>query len=409
MSTIGLIALDTWVPTSRLPRAFGRLGASVVALLRSGAALANSRDLMGFLVFSGNLLADLEQLICAYRPEALVLCDHTAIREVYALIGKTDLSKDLNSLLRWSLGEPSAHKIVTSKWETAVLARTLNIPVPQQQTIDDAPSVARSGYPVVLKKEGTYGGWGTLICRSDRQTLANYVALRCGGFWRPLRRFPWLSSTLYRLTHNRQKLDSNSLIIQHYHQGMPAYTAAVAHEGEMLGALAFVAECVHPHPTGTSTVVAGIESPAMLKATEALIGATGYSGFISIDFLIGEDDGIPYLLEINPRIVNAVRFSSIFGVDLCNLFLSSFTKTSVCAQASVDPPVGRISFYPDEWLRDWRSPYLLNTPSDVPYEDPKLLAAINRTLPFVRRAMLSCGIVGTLPKAVPLSEPSALP
>jgi hypothetical protein len=296
------------------------------------------------------------------------------------------------------LGDPEGYRVVTSKWATYELAERLNLRVPKQSRIntpEEAMTFAgKVGYPIILKKENTYGGMGCYVCRSDRETLGNYLALMTSGSLRKLRRWPGVLAALHRFVTRPGAACSEPLIVQRYHEGQLAFTTAVARDGVMLGGITVVAERVHPAPTGASTVVRPIDRPELLQATEALIRQTGFSGFIGVDFILDNANGLPYLLEINPRATPVCRLGRLLGLDLCSLFAANF------ADVKLEPPapitVDTIAFFPSEWLRSWCSPHLLDAHHDVPHNDPALLGRIYRSMPLKRRIMLSIGLRGTL-------------
>ncbi len=400
MTAIALVALDDWISTARLPESFVEMGVTVVALCRSGVPLEHSRYLAASVTSTGDLGADLERLFEEYHPAALVVCDETALRKLYPLIDTPTLSPRLRSLLRRSLGDPSGLHWVISKWATGKLAEKLNLRVPAQcqaGTPEAALAFAKKvSYPIILKRDRDYGGMGCYICRSDQETLANYIALQTPGVLRKLRRWPSVLTFLHRFAAPGFAASSEPLIVQRYHEGQLAFTTAVARDGIMLGGFSVVAEQVNPLPIGASTVVRPIECPELLQATRALIRQTGISGFIGVDFILDSSDGLPYLLEINPRATPVCRLGRLLGSDLCALFAASFAGVT---RGSIIPNiVPAIALFPNEWLRSWRSPYLRNSYVDLPYHDPTLLAHIYRSLPLYRRIMLAIGLRGTLPR-----------
>jgi glutathione synthase/RimK-type ligase-like ATP-grasp enzyme len=373
---------------------------SVVALCKSGVPLQHSRYLAAAAMCTGDIRSDLERLVEEYDPAALIACDESAVRELNPLVDNSALSLQLRSLLRRSLSDPAGYRVVSSKWATGRLAEQLNIRVPKQSRIiapDQAMAFAgKVGYPIILKKENTYGGMGCYVCRSDRETLNNYHALLLPPSLRKLRHWPGLLGVIHSFASRRVTGSGEPLIVQRYHEGELAFATATARDGVMLGGFTVVAQRVNPAPNGASTVVSVIDCPELLHATEALIRQTRFSGFIGIDFILDRTDGLPYLLEINPRPTPVCSLGRLLGLDLCNLFAANFVGVTL-KPAAVPISAGTIAFFPNEWLRSWRSPYLLDAYLDVPHDDPALLAHIYRALPLGRRIMLAIGLRGTLP------------
>jgi Carbamoyl-phosphate synthase L chain, ATP binding domain len=79
-------------------------------------------------------------------------------------------------------------------------------------------------------------------------------------------------------------------------------------------------ECVNPDPFGPSTVVRYLDHPEMEATATRLVAALGLSGFASFDFVIAEDGGGAFLIELNPRTIGTIHLGRLFGHDLCGAF-----------------------------------------------------------------------------------------
>ena len=295
------------------------------------------------------------------------------------------------ALLRHSLGDPSFYPVMTSKWKTAELAASLNIATPLQSRVDTVEEArafaAKFGFPVILKREDTYGGMGCHVCRSERQLQQGFEKLR-GVSWR--RRLRAIARG--RSSAERPAAPSREpLIVQKYHEGRLAFVAAVAREGVMMSGLAAVAEAVHPAPTGASTVIRALDRPDLLEISRNLIAATRCSGFVGVDFMLDPSSPLPYLLEINPRVTPLCHLARHLGTDLCAAFAASF------AGLPVSRPLRRkadlVAMLPNEWMRDPLSPFLKEAYHDVPVDDPKLIADAYSRLPLSRRLRVSLGLL----------------
>ncbi len=128
--------------------------------------------------------------------------------------------------------------------------------------------------------------------------------------------------------------------------------------------------------TGPASVVTLAHHPGVVDATARLIEAMGVSGFVSFDF-IADDDGRAWLLECNPRPTQIVHLGPLVGVDPARALAAALRQvpTSGCETPATELPV---AFFPQEWRRDPRSANLLRLYHDVPWDDPKLLAAMIR-------------------------------
>ena len=389
---VGLLALDRWISSARVAEALQASELRVGAFCEARSPLAATRHVDQLVPIDGTgLHPALEQFCASRRPVALVPCDERAVRALHALFADRSTTTGLRELIRRSLGDPLGYAVATSKWSTQALASRLGLRVPVQHrvaSVREALGFATTwGYPVILKREGTYGGIGCRVCRSDRDILSGYRGLLAPGRLHKLkgRAEAWMG-----WRNGGSGRSAEQLIIQRFHEGQLAFTAAVARDGVMLKGLATLAERVHPQPTGASTVVRLRDTPDLIEMTEILVRELGYSGFIGVDFIIEHASGLAYLLEINPRVTPVTALGRRLGHDLCAAFAESF--------AGAIPPLREqeatiAALFPNEWLRDPASPFLSTAYHDVPLQDPELMAWIYRHLPVPRRLMLQSGML----------------
>jgi predicted ATP-grasp superfamily ATP-dependent carboligase len=87
------------------------------------------------------------------------------------------------------------------------------------------------------------------------------------------------------------------------------------HGGRVLASFAQVAHRTTPPLGGTSAVRESIPMPADLyEWSVALLAALAYDGYAEVEFRRGAD-GVPRLMEINPRLSASVEVASRSGVD----------------------------------------------------------------------------------------------
>ena len=94
----------------------------------------------------------------------------------------------------------------------------------------------------------------------------------------------------------------------------------VAEQGEVLVAAAYRAFSAPDDPEGPPVDIQIEEKPDQLEATRRFVAALGYSGPFAIDFL---DDGVPYLLDFNPRFFGTWAAMQSAGVDLLGAYLAT--------------------------------------------------------------------------------------
>ena len=121
-------------------------------------------------------------------------------------------------------------------------------------------------------------------------------ALTCSG--RGLERLPAGSA----LPEGRPGLD---ILVQKVLSGPHSSTFSVAHQGRVIGTVVYRPEI----SSGTVAVAFRLlrEAPAETEWVEEFVGKTGHSGFISFDFIAGED-GRPTAIECNPRVTSGIHF-----------------------------------------------------------------------------------------------------
>jgi hypothetical protein len=120
-----------------------------------------------------------------------------------------------------------------------------------------------------------------------------------------------------------------------------------------------------------------VQSPRTRANSEALCRGFGIAGFFNVQFVIDTQTGIAYLLEINRRVVTHMHLGERVGRDLGRALLRALEGKPAEAPPAVDEDAGgTVVVFPREWLRDQHSPYLVEFPVDVPWDDPELIAAM---------------------------------
>jgi glutathione synthase/RimK-type ligase-like ATP-grasp enzyme len=378
------IALDDWLSSARLPRALKSAGLEVVALCGSASPLRLTRHISSQIILdeATELVEQLERIVEDYSPIAVIPSDEQTVRHLHAIVTTGSGSLRLLELLRRSLGDSHSYETVSSKWATAELARRLDILVPRQslvRTVAEAIAFARDvGFPIILKREDTYGGMGCIVCRSEGQTWRAIARLRFGPLLHRRMRSRRTAGAWEVALHSRE-----AFIVQRYQEGPLAFSACVASNGRMISGLTVIAERVNPAPTGASTVVRALERPDLLEISAKLIEATGCSGFIGFDFILDGKTDQPYLLEINPRVTPLCQVSGLLGTDLCAAFAESFA--GIPARTPTRRTTDCVAFFPDEWLRDPASAYFKTAYHDIPVDDESLIALAETRLRLRQR------------------------
>jgi hypothetical protein len=101
------------------------------------------------------------------------------------------------------------------------------------------------------------------------------------------------------------------------------------------------------------------------------------SGLFFAEFILDPLTGEPLLLEINRRVSPATHRGEARNVDFCAALHAAMRGTRSTSRPALDDGEEGISVhFPQEWLRDPSSRYLIDYPSDVPWDEPDLIRAL---------------------------------
>jgi predicted ATP-grasp superfamily ATP-dependent carboligase len=363
-----------WLGTARMPRVLARAGFDV-ALLAPRDSLATKSRYVSRTAFLSESATPVEwllrliQVIDTVSPELLVPCDEMAVRLLFALAVepppgfKPALRARLVSLITSSLGDPRFYEPSIDKTMLPAAADTLGIPVPPYALatrIDDAINHAATlGYPVVLKRRFGFAGQGVAVV-STREELTD-AAQRL------------LRPDQLDLGEHREP----QLLVQAFITGPYRSQALVALRGEPLASFGWERHVATTPVKGQTSVLRFVRSPETRAFSEALCRGFGIGGFFNVQFVVDERTGDAYLLEINRRIVTHTHLGERVGQDLGRALLRALEGKPAEAAPTVDEAVGgTVVIFPREWLRDPGSRHLAEFPSDVPWDDPELVAAM---------------------------------
>lgn len=283
--------------------------------------------------------------------------------------------KHTHRLIRDSLYPRSTDPIVLHKEAFIERCHQWEVRAPENIPIrdhNDAMEKARAlGYPVMLKASHGSGGSGVHICRSEKELSAKLQSL--------LPQHVPLTTQFMRAVKNLVFINSldgyrRQFSLQQYVPGSVGMCPFVALNGVLLAANPMLKVRCHPPPTGPSSVVKGYNDPEIVSFVRTLVQQLGYSGFGSIDFVIGED-GKAYVIELNPRPVPVSHFSGEFGNDLALCFGLALNGSRVPRSAFHE---FLVALYPNELRRDPDSEFIRDAHHDVPLAEPRLREALKR-------------------------------
>ncbi|HEU5035698.1 MAG TPA: thioesterase domain-containing protein [Nocardioides sp.] len=322
----------------------------------------------------------LRRAIEASRPDLVVPFDdrtRQALTRLHAAADPhTDSGRRIRECIERSLGSPDGYPWAYSRAALMTLARESGVLCPPTAIVRSAADVCawreRNPGPAVLKTDGSWGGRGIVVVRTDADVRAA---------WRQLHRRPPVARALKRLVVERDPWALRArlsgarptLSVQAYVEGRPANAAIACHRGTPLGEVqAAVVES--DGPTGPSTVLEIIDHPDIAYAVKSVVSNLELSGLCGLDFVLDED-GHAHLIELNPRATPTSHLVGVDGTDLLAALRAAHGDETPTARPATYP-AGRVALFPQELLRDAASPHLRTAHHDVPRHAPDLVAHV---------------------------------
>ena len=370
-----LVATATkWLGTARMPRSLAKAGFEVSLLAPKGTLAEHSR----FVTRVGHLpdnasprqwIYAFAAMVKATSPRLVVPCDDLAFRLMQMLVQappqnlQATLRLQLAALVTDSLGDPAFYNTSVDKLRLPAAAAAVGVRMPASTvvaTVAEAEAFAAlHGYPVVLKRSYSSAGDGVEIA-PDRAGLDHaFGALsRAGAI------DLWGSA-------------SKGLLAQAHIAGRTKNYTVLAWKGTLLTGYASEKLIANPVAKGPSTVARYHCSPEIRDMAVKLARGFGITGLAALECLVDERSGIPYLIEINRRLVPGGHRGSQFGVDHAAALHAAVHGLPSPTRADLDPGEEHLGVhFPQEWLRDPESQWLRVHPVDVPWDDPALMEAM---------------------------------
>lgn len=403
-----------WFPTARLAMALTNAGCVVEALCPSGHPLRRIGTVHQTHAYSGLApLGSFAAAIAAAEPDIIVPGDDLATWHLQSLYRQEQSSAKqdpktgtISALIERSLGAAESFPVVYSRSDFIALAHAEGIRAPQAEVIRDVEHlrtwISRTGFPTVLKANGTSGGDGVRIVHSVKEAEAAF---------RKLQAPPLLARAAKRALVDQDKtLVWPSLLRRHsvvsaqaFIKGHEATSTICCWKGRVLASLHF--EVVKKASSaGHATVVRLIENAEMAAAAEKIARKLDLSGFYGFDFMIEAGTGNAYIIEVNPRATQVGHLSLGPGHDLPAALYAALSGEAVQPAPKVTEK-DTIALFPQEWIRDPESVYLRSAYHDVPWNEPELMRECVNS-----RRKQSAWYSRSVPTsaAVPLPEPTAV-
>lgn len=173
------------------------------------------------------------------------------------------------------------------------IAHKLGIPVPRTVSIEALRNGAgrNLNFPVLIKPKQGGGAWGIEQANSRREL--NHLLQKQNHADRPWERF----------------------FVQEKIKGTVHCVAMVMNHGDLKGHLVYQQLRDLPFSGGQATLRISIENPQAVDLMKRLLGHLHWHGICQADFLVAEETGTPYLIDINPRFWGSLVQGIASGVD----------------------------------------------------------------------------------------------
>lgn len=304
--------------------------------------------------------ASLEAAIYRVAPSLIIPCDDAArlaLNRVHARhAGRSDpAARALCATIEASSGDPRHFAVLEKKSAVTAALAGSNVPTPRSRPVttdaDVGSAVAAFGLPIVLKMDGTCGGQGVAVCRTQPDAAAAYRRLSA-AFGSP-----------------------DGLSAQQYVHGKAANRIVLARQGRVVAGLTVIADITHPPDTGPACVVRVVAHAGITAAVEALVDRFGLSGVHGFDFVLDDATGEAFFIEINARATPSVHLGRSGSSDICRAIAVAGGLVQAAA-ADVRDAAEPIAIFPAELRRDPSSEHLARGRAFVPWSDPLVVAAL---------------------------------
>jgi hypothetical protein len=383
--TILIITTTPSFSPARLAMAFAKADCLVEAVCLPDHPLCKTRAVLRMHRYK--LLTPLRSIARAIdlaRPALVIPSDDLAALHLHELYGQEERRGKAGvltcALIEQSLGASASFPIVFERANVLDLAREEGIRVPKTAAITGRQDLekwaASTGFPAVLKANGTSGGDGVRTVQTLEDAERVFQALVAPPLLARAVKRALLDkdmAMLWPALRRRQHVVS----VQAFVAGREATSAVACWEGKVLASLHF--EVLNKQDSGgPSTVLRLIENSEMSATAEKLARRLKLSGLHGFDFMLEEQTGEPYLIEINPRATQVGHLALGAGHDLPAALYSALSGKAL----QVAPKITEndtIALFPQEWLRNPASSFIKSGYHDVPWEEPDfVLSCIRR-------------------------------
>lgn len=196
-----------------------------------------------------------------------------------------------------------------NQWDA--VARKLGIPVPKSISADDIRNgkhkVSDFNFPILIKPKQGGGGWGIRRIYSDEE-LSNLLK-----------------------NPKNINLEWGRFFIQEFIDGETICIAVLMNRGKMRAKIAYKQLRDYPVSGGQATARISVRSETAESLIKNMLEALNWHGVCQVDFIIEKKSGLPYLIDMNPRLWGSITQAIASGVDFPYLIYK------IAVDGDVDP------------------------------------------------------------------------
>jgi hypothetical protein len=328
-------------------------------------------------------LKSLADAISAVGPDLIIPSDDLAVWHLHRLHHRqqrhTGKRSSISELIERSLGDPANYAVLRARARVIAVAHQEGVLAPETQIIRDMDDlkawISESGFPVVLKADGSSGGTGVKVVQSFEQAKLAFQRLQSPPSLTQVARkalsdedrtLGWSS-----LLRERTVVNAQTFIL-----GREATSTIACWNGEVLASHHFEV-LDKQYFAGPATVLRLIDNPKISAAAERMVRRLKLSGVIGFDFILEANSGDPNLVEINPRATQVGHLALGSGRDIPAAIYSVLTGELIQPAPKVTEK-NTICLFPEAWIKNPMSAFLRSAHHDVPWEEPELVSACLR-------------------------------
>jgi carbamoylphosphate synthase large subunit len=373
-----ILLTDTkrWAVGVRIGMVFAKLGCEVAMLCPAEGHPAQCVQAIHrrFRYRGTSPIQSVRNAIVEFQPDLILPTCDRGLRHLHQLHAQSMANGEwkIAECIEKSLGPAESFPVVNNRYALLELAREEGILIPDTVPLESADGLtraARLGYPLVIKADGTWGGGGVKVAANpgEAQSALQSLSRRRG--------IRWLATQLLLSRDRGNSIDDwkhtqLSLIAQAWVDGRPANCAVACLNGKVLAAIA-VEVVASNGDRGPASVIEVVDGTEMIDAAEKIARRLNLSGFFGLDFMISNDFGDVYLIEMNGRSTQPCSLELGTGRNLPAAMCAALTGEEEPETTPVTT-MSRIAYFPKQGVEhsgipEWSYYY------DVPEAEPEFI------------------------------------